>query len=93
MTDQLPEADQRHGLTVAELIDALSHYPSDTVVEMAVVAPVSEGDDDITIDRSVIDGIMPWNNDEDSDEVVWLVGGNEEDVDTFLDALEIGDDE
>lgn len=85
------EAEQRYGLTVAELIDMLSHYSGDQIVEMAVVAPVNDGDDDITIDRNVIDGVMPWNHDDTDDEVVWLVGGNQADVDTFIDALEIGE--
>ena len=49
----------------------------------------SEGDDDITVDRYHIDGIMPWHDEEDGDDVVWLVGGEDEDVDVFLDAIEI----
>ena len=83
------ELEDRDGLTVAELIDMLSQHPADAIVEMSIIAPVGEGDDDITVDRYHIDGIMPWRDDEGGDEVVWLVGGEDEDVDVFLDAVEI----
>lgn len=81
------ELEPRDGLTVAELIDILSHHPSDAVVEMSIIAPVEDGDDDITVDRFHIDGVMPWQ-DEGEDEVVWLVGGEDADVDVFIDAIE-----
>ncbi len=81
------ELEPRDGLTVAELIDILSHHPSDAVVEMSIIAPVQDGDDDITVDRYNIEGVMPWQ-DEGEDEVVWLVGGEDADVDVFIDAIE-----
>ena len=84
------ELEERDGLTVAELIDMLSQHPADAIVEMSIVAPVREGDDDITVDRYHIDGIMPWHDDDDDGgDVVWLVGGEDDDVDVFLDAIEI----
>ena len=85
------ETEPRDGLTVAELIDMLSHHPSDAVVEMSIIAPVKEGDDDITVDRYNIDGVMPWRDEgegESDDDVVWLVGGEDADVDVFIDAIE-----
>ncbi len=85
------ELEPRDGLTVAELIDILSHHPGDAVVEMSIIAPVSEGDSDISVDRYNIDGVMPWR-DEGEDEVVWLVGGEDADVDVFIDAIEQPDD-
>jgi hypothetical protein len=81
------ELEPRDGLTVAELIDILSHHPSDAIVEMSIIAPVEDGDDDITVDRYHIDGVMPWRDD-DEDEVVWLVGGDDADVDVFIDTIE-----
>lgn len=81
------ELEPRDGLTVAELIDILSHHPSDAVVEMSIIAPIQDGDDDITVDRYNIDGVMPWR-DEGEDEVVWLIGGEDADVDVFIDAIE-----
>ena len=85
------DLEPRDGITVAELIDMLSGYPADSLVEMSIIAPVNDGDDDITVDRYPIDGVMPWDEDEEGEpaSVVWLVGGNDEDVDVFLDAIEI----
>ena len=81
------ELEPRDGLTIAELIDMLSHHPGDAVVELSIIAPVKDGDDDITVDRYNIDGVMPWRDD-DSDDVVWLIGGEDADVDLFIDAIE-----
>jgi len=81
------ELEERDGLTVAELIDMLSHHPGDAVVEMSIIAPVRDGDDDITVDRYNVDGVMPWK-DEGDGEVVWLIGGEDADVDVFIDAIE-----
>ena len=53
------ELEERDGLTVAELIDMLSHHPGDAVVEMSIIAPIRDGDDDITVDRYNVDGVMP----------------------------------
>ncbi len=82
------ELEQRDGLTVAELIDLLSQHPGDAIVELSIIAPVGDGDDDITVDRYHIDGIMPWRDADDEDEVIWLVGGEDDDVDVFLDSIE-----
>jgi hypothetical protein len=83
------ELEHRDGLTVAELIDVLSQHPADAIVEMSIIAPVGDGDDDITVDRYHIDGVMPWRDEDDEDEVIWLVGGEDDDVDVFLDAIEV----
>lgn len=82
------ELEARQGITVAELIDMLSHHPSDAIVELSIIAPVREGDDDITVDRYNIDGVMPWKDEDSDEEVVWLVGGEDADVDIFIDAIE-----
>jgi len=84
------ELEHRQGLTVAELIDMLSHHPADAVVELPIIAPIQEGDDDIQVDRYNVDGVMPWQDDDDdtTGEVVWLVGGEDDDVDVFIDAIE-----
>lgn len=82
------ESEERDGLTVAELIDMLSHHPGDSVVEMSIIAPIRDGDDDITVDRYNVDGVMPWSDDEGEGAVVWLIGGEDADVDVFIDAIE-----
>ncbi|NND73652.1 MAG: hypothetical protein HKN44_01480, partial [Ilumatobacter sp.] len=57
--------------------------------------PVDETNEDITVDRYFVDGVLPWQDaedDEDSDTpgelTIWLVGGEEADVNAFLDAIE-----
>ena len=84
-----------HGsaMRVHELIDILSDQPADAEVEFAVIAPVEEGSDDITVDRYFVDGVLPWEDDEpttkdDGELTIWLVGGEEADVNAFLDAIE-----
>jgi hypothetical protein len=85
-------------MRVHELIDILSDQPADAEVELAVIAPVEEGNDDITVDRYFVDGVLPWEDDEDEDDpdgdgelTIWLVGGEEADVNAFLDAIEQSD--
>lgn len=80
-------------MRVQELIDILSDQPPEAEVELAVVAPVDEAADDITVDRYFVDGVLPWEDADDAaddaDELsIWLVGGEEEDVNCFLDAIE-----
>jgi hypothetical protein len=81
-------------MRVQELIDILRDQPPDAEVELAVVAPVAEDSDDITVDRYSVEGVLPWDDGTDGAEVsVWLIGGEDDDVDALLDAIETGDDE
>jgi len=79
-------------MRVSELIDMLKDQPPDAEVEIAVVAPVTDDDIDITVDRYSVEGMLPWQDDDDDgneeDVVIWLVGGEDEDVEAFLDAVE-----
>ena len=81
-------------MRVRELIDILKDQPPDAEVELAVVAPVDPDDDDITVDRYSVEGVMPWHDDDadpddDGDGItVWLVGGEDDDVEAFLDTLD-----
>lgn len=80
-------------MLVSELIDILRDQPGDAEVEIAVVAPVSDDDGDITVDRYLLEGVYPWSEtDPDSVDAeptsVWLICGDEDDVDEFIDALE-----
>ncbi len=82
-------------MRVHELIDILNDQPPDAEVELAIVAPVEEGSDDITVDRYFVDGVLPWEDDEDDEDsdtpgevTIWMVGGEEPDVTAFLDAIE-----
>ena len=78
-------------MRVSELIDILRDQPGDAEVELAVIAPVAEDADDITVDRYVVEGVLPWEDRDDGGETelsIWLIGGEGDDVETFLDAIE-----
>ena len=84
-------------MRVSELIELLKDQPADAEVELAIVAPVVDENDDITVDRYSVEGMLPWQDDEpDADNedglTIWLVGGEDDDVDAFLDAIEHPDD-
>jgi hypothetical protein len=71
-------------------MEILKDYPDDTEVEMGIIAPVTE-EDQIAVDRYPIEGVLPWEDeadDGDGESVLWLIGGEEDDVEAFLDAIE-----
>jgi hypothetical protein len=74
-------------MRIAKLLDILRDYPREWEIEMAVIAPVDDGDTEITIDRYTIEGVLPWS-DEDDEKLLWLVGGEEDNVDAFLDEFD-----
>ena len=85
-------------MRVSELIEMLKDQPPDAEVELAVVAPiVDDDDDDITVDRYTVEGMLPWRDEDEAgneeDVVIWLVGGEDDDVEAFLDAIEHHDDD
>jgi hypothetical protein len=75
-------------MRVRELIDILRDQPPDAEVELAVVAPVEDDNEDITVDRYSVEGVLPWDDENEDGVVIWLVGGEDDDVDSFLDAIE-----
>ncbi|MFV0308080.1 MAG: hypothetical protein ACK5OX_10105 [Desertimonas sp.] len=75
-------------MNVRELIDILRDQPPEADVELAVIAPVSDDSEEITVDRYPVDGVLPWDDDDDEGIVIWLIGGEDADVDAFLDAVE-----
>jgi hypothetical protein len=81
-------------VNVHELIEILKDYPEDTEIEMGIIAPVTD-EDQIAVDRYPIEGVLPWDDEDshdgDGESVLWLIGGEEDDVEAFLDAIE--DDE
>jgi hypothetical protein len=84
-------------MRVSELIEILKEQPPDAEVELAIVAPVVDENDDITVDRYSVEGMLPWQDDEPDEDnedglTIWLVGGEDDDVDAFLDAIEHPDD-
>jgi hypothetical protein len=79
-------------MNARQLIDILSGYPPETEVELAVVAPVAEADEPMEVDRFDIAGVLPWEED-DGEVVLWLVSGEDDDVEAFLDWVEDGADD
>ena len=79
-------------MRVRELIDILRDQPPDAEVELAVVAPVEDDNEDITVDRYSVEGVLPWDDEGEEGVVIWLVGGEDDDVDSFLDAIEEHED-
>ena len=79
-------------MRITELLDILRDYPHDWEVELAVIAPVDDTDEDITVDRYTIEGVLPWEDDEGDEKLLWLVGGEDDNVDAFLDALDASDE-
>ncbi len=83
-------------MNVGELIEILKGYDAATEVELAVVAAVGDADEEIAVDRYVVDGVWLWPGDEDDDDdngpALWLIGGEEEDVEAFMDAIENDED-
>ena len=75
-------------MTVSELIEMLRDQPPDAEVELAVIAPVDDDSEDITVDRYSVEGMLPWDDEDDEDVVIWLVGGEDHDVEAFLDAID-----
>ena len=84
-------------MRVSELIEILKDQPPDAEVELAIVAPVVDENDDITVDRYSVEGMLPWQDDEPDEDnedglTIGWVGGEDDDVDAFLDAIEHPDD-
>ncbi len=84
-------------MRVSELIEMLQDQPGDAEVELAIVAPVADDNEDITVDRYSVEGTMPWQDDEPDEDnedglVIWLVGGEDDDVDAFFEAMKHPDD-
>lgn len=75
-------------MQVRELLDILAEQDPASEVELAVIAPVEESADDITVDRYTVEGVLPWVDDGEDLPVIWLIGGADSDVDVFLDAIE-----
>jgi hypothetical protein len=75
-------------MRIADLLDLLQGYPKEWEVEMALVAPGTDNDDDddeIAVDRYSIEGVLPWEAEEEGAPMLWLVGGEDDNVDDFLD--------
>jgi hypothetical protein len=76
-------------MLVSELIDILRDQPGDAEVELAIIAPLEDdAQEDITVDRYSVEGVLPWEDEGEEGITIWLIGGDDNDVDAFLDAIE-----
>lgn len=76
-------------MNIGELMDILKDLDPETSVEMAIVAPVASESDEITVDQYPVEGVLPRDPaDHEGALVVWLIGGEPQDVDEFIDAVE-----
>ena len=75
-------------MLVRELIDFLRVQDPDAVVEVAIVE--SDPNDDTSIDLTrlpLLEMITLPDDENDDQELVWLVVGEADDVDDFIDAI------
>jgi hypothetical protein len=80
-------------MKVAELIDILNDLDPDAVIQMVIATPVDDDDETLTVELYGIDGVLPRRpDDEDGESVVWLIGGDEEDVEELIDAIDADDE-
>jgi hypothetical protein len=83
-------------MRVSDLMDILKDYPRDHEVVLAFVSSPGPASPDLSVDTFVLDGVLERAGDDDEDDVIWLIGGNPEDVEDLYDALEadvVDDDE
>ena len=78
-------------MNARELIEILRDFSDETEVVISIVAPV-EDDGEVTTDDYDIDGVLPVETD-DGEQLLLLVGGEEDDIEHFLAALDVGDEQ
>jgi hypothetical protein len=79
-------------MNARQLIDILTGYPPGTEVELAVVAPMTDANEPMEVDRFDVAGVLPWEED-DGEVVLWLVSGEDDDVEAFLEWVDADDDD
>jgi hypothetical protein len=83
-------------MTVTELIEILKELPGETEVFLTLVSAPEEGDDESVTDVYDISGVIPWEAD-DGDEgdgpAVWLVAGEDDDVDRLFAELDAAEED
>lgn len=72
-------------MKVHELVEILQEYPPDIEVELVIVCPVDHPGDPVEVDRYSVGAVLTWEE-EDEGELAWLVGGEEDDLEAFVDA-------
>ncbi|CAB4733265.1 MAG: hypothetical protein F2934_08185 [Actinobacteria bacterium] len=80
-------------MLVRELIDFLRLQDPDAEVDLSFVQPDTEDDNSLDVIRVALLEVLTVPDDETGVESVWLVGGEDSDVEDFLDAISGDDDD
>ena len=83
-------------MKVRELLEVLRDYPPDLDVELVIVCPVDQPGDPVEVDRYSVGAVLTWEDDDDPDaegELAWLVGGEDTDIEAFVEATGLDDHE
>jgi hypothetical protein len=74
-------------MKVRDLLEILGEYPPDLEVELVIVCPVERAGDPVEVDRYAVGAVLTWQDeDDDTTELAWLVGGEDSDLEAFVDA-------
>jgi hypothetical protein len=77
-------------MRVAKLLDILRGYPQEWEVRLAV--PGVEVDSlQLLVDHYSVEAVLPWQEDGSDEKLLFLVGGEEDLVDDFLDEYDTED--
>lgn len=81
-------------MKVSELLEILEGYPPELEVELVIVCPVDSPGDPVEVDRYEVGAVLTWqggDGGDDDEELAWLVGGEEDDLEAFIDATGLED--
>ena len=80
-------------MKVSELLEILEGYPPELDVELVIVCPVDSPGDPVEVDRYEVGAVLTWQDADGGDdaELAWLVGGEEDDLEAFIDATGLED--
>ena len=74
-------------MLVRELIDFLRLQNPDAEVDITVVQPDEEDENSLDVLHVALMHVLTVPDDETDEEFVWLIGGEEADVEDFIDAI------
>jgi hypothetical protein len=80
-------------MLVRELIDFLRLQNPEAEVDITVVQPDEEDENSLDVLHVALMHVLTVPDDETDEEFVWLIGGEEADVEDFIDAISGDDDE
>jgi hypothetical protein len=80
-------------MLVSELMDVLKGLPGEAEVILTFVGPPEDGEEDaLETAHYDLGGVVPFDAEDDEPAQVWLVGGDDDDVDALFEELETEDE-